>query len=356
MDSETASFYAKNAARLAVDYSLIDPRYLDRLDQAFANAKNVLDVGCGSGRDLLHLLSRGKNAVGIDASSSMLEEARALLRRRGYSPNERLFQGSLPKLDLIADAAFDGVLCSGVLMHLPEESIFDAVYGLKRVLQTDGVLVISIPETRPGVDPVTRRDAGGRLFTALPAAKLQLLFERVGFGVEHSETNRDSLKRGDIQWRTFVFRHLGELRNRPLQLVESILNRDQKVATYKLALFRALAEIAQTQPHVADFREDGRVAIPNELVAEKWLFYYWPVFAEQSVIKQGASSSTRGSDVAIRPAMAPLIELYAESGGLSAFYVDWRARRLSGEGRRLANSALSKLKDTIWTMPVRYAN
>lgn len=355
MDPKTASFYAKNAARLAVEYPLVDPAYFELLDHAFAHVETILDVGCGTGRDTLHLLSRGKNAVGLDASPEMLEEARALLCRNGYSESDRLHEGSLPRLETVADASFDGILCIGVLMHLPEESIFDAVYGLKRVLRPNGVLVVSIPEGRPDVDPATRRDPDGRLFTALPPAKLQLLFERVGFGLERSVASPDGLGRDGVHWRTFVFRHLGELRDRPLQLVESILNRDQKVATYKLALFRALAEIAQTQSHVADFRPDGRVAIPNELIAEKWLFYYWPVFAEESQIKQGTSSGTRGSDVTIRPAMEPLLRHYAECGGLSAFYVDWRGGRLRGDAARFANQALAKVKNTILDMPVKHA-
>lgn len=355
MDPATASFYEKNAGRLASEHSLVDPSYFDLIDQVFANASTILDLGCGTGRDTLHLLARGKNAVGLDASPAMIAEAGALLRRRGHDPTRRLFLGSLPGLQPFADASFDGVLCSGVLMHLPEESIFDAVYGLRRVLRTDGTLLVSIPEARSDVDPSTSRDAGGRLFTPLPTAKLQLLFERVGFALERSESSRDGLGRDGIRWRIFVFRHLGELRNRPLQLVESILNRDQKVATYKLALIRALAEIAQTQAHIAAYRADGRVGISNSLVAEKWLFYYWPVFAEESPIKQGTSSGARGSDVAIRPAMDPLVRHYANCGGLSAFYVDWRGGRLSGESAKLVKKALSKVMHTIWNMPVRHA-
>ncbi len=355
MDSDTASFYARNAARLAVDHSLVDPSYFDLLDQAFATRLRARRGLRYMGADMLHLLKLRKNAVGIDASPEMLAEAVALLRRGGHNPSRRLFLDSVPRLESVADASFDGVLCGGVLMHMPEEGIFDAVYGLKRVLRSGGVLLVSIPEARPDVDPATNRDTGGRLFTPLPAAKLQLLFERVGFALERSESSTDGLGREGVRWRTFVFRHLGELRDRPLQLVESILNRDQKVATYKLALFRALAEIAQTQTHVADFRTDGRVGIPNELVAEKWLFYYWPVFADESPIKQGTSSGARGSDVAIRPAMMPLLQHYAEAGGLSAFYVDWRSGRLRGEALRLAKEALSKVQSTIWTMPVRHA-
>ncbi|MFO1489432.1 MAG: hypothetical protein U1F77_05495 [Kiritimatiellia bacterium] len=44
-----------------------------------------------------------------------------------------------------------------------------------------------------------------------------------------------------------LFEKLAANADRPLDQVESVLNRDKKDATYKLALFRALAEIAQTQ-------------------------------------------------------------------------------------------------------------
>lgn len=355
MDPETARFYEENAGRLAIDHSLVDPSYFDLLEQVFESSNSILDVGCGTGRDTLHFLSIGKNAVGVDASPEMVSEAKDLLRRRGYDADQRLFLGELPRLEQIPDTSFDGVLCSGVLMHLPEEEVFDAVCGFRRILCPSGILFVSVPESRSDVDPKTCRDHQGRLFSMVPAAKLQLLFERVGFALERSETTDDSLGRKGVRWRTLVFRHLGELRDRPLQLVESILNRDQKVATYKLALFRALAEIAQTRPNIADYRPDGKVAVPNELVAEKWLFYYWPVFAEEDPIKQGTSSRARGSDVAIRPVIEALVKHYADCGGLPAFYVDWRSGNLKGEAVRLARSALSKVKQTVWNMPVRHA-
>lgn len=353
MDPLTAKYYAKNAARLACEYSQPGANYFEAIEQAFRDCASVMDAGCGTGRDCLYLLKLGKDVRGADASPEMLAEAHANFRRAGFPSRDRLFEGSLPKLEPFQAASFDGVLCSGVLMHLPEEEMFDAVYGLKRVLRHGGILLVSIPEVRPDADPATRRDPDGRLFTDLPPAKLQLLFERVGFHVERAETTADALGRPGFSWRTMVLRRLDEGRDRPLHLVEGILNRDQKVATYKLALFRALSEIAQKQPNVADFREDGKVAIPNELIAERWLFYYWPIFAEETFIRQGTSSN--GADVAIRPAMAPLIDHYAVAGGLSAFYVDWRSGRMNDQSRRLVESALSKLRSTIWSMPVRHA-
>jgi SAM-dependent methyltransferase/SOS-response transcriptional repressor LexA len=353
MDPATANYYAKNAARLAGIYSQASMAYLDAIEAVFRDCRTILDVGCGTGRDCLHLLSTGKDAFGAEPSPDMLAKAKANFSEASLASEGRLFEAGLPKLEPFENASFDGVLCSGVLMHLRDEEIFDAVYGLKRVLRHGGILVVSIPQSRADVDPSTRRDPEGRLFTELPPAKLQLLFERVGFYVERAETTTDALGRCGFTWRTMVLRRLDEARDRPLHLVEGILNRDQKVATYKLALFRALSEIAQTQPHVARFTSEGKVTVPNETIAEKWLFYYWPIFAATMLIRQGTSS--QGADVAIRPAMMPLIDHYAKSGGISAFYVDWRSGRMNADVRRLVNGALSQLKHTIWSMPVRHA-
>ncbi len=288
---------------------------------------------------------------GIDASPEMLAQARALFEDAGPNPEGRLFHGSLPDLSRFPDASFDGALCSAVLMHLPEESIFDAVYSLRRILSPGGTLAISVPRDRPGIDPATRRDTDGRLFTDLPAAKLKLLFERVGFAVKNERTSTDSQRRNGFTWNWMVFTRLDESIDRPLNLFEGILNRDRKVATYKLALFRALAEIAQTQHHVATFTHDDTVQVPVSAVAERWIVYYWPIFASERTIRQGTSRT----DVAIRPPLDALIRKYAQVGGLSAFYVDWKSGRFSPEIDQLFRKALAKFKQTIWTMPVRHA-
>lgn len=353
MDPQTASYYAKHAKALAGSYSRADTEYFERINEAFRDCHRILDVGCGTGRDCLHLLQLGKDAYGAEPSPEMLAEAQVVFENAKQPWSDRLYPAALPRLEPFEDGFFDGVLCSAVLMHLPEEAIFDAVYGLRRVLRHGGVLVVSIPESREDVNTETHRDAGGRLFTDLPPAKLELLFERVGFRVEKTFTSADSIDRPGIHWRTMVLRRLDDARDRPLHLVEGILNRDQKVATYKLALFRAMSEIAQTQSHLARFTHDGKVSIPNQAIAEKWLLYYWPIFASQSVIRQGTSSA--GADVAIRPGMEPLISHYATCGGLAAFYVEWRSGRMNPAATRLANQALTKLKSTIWSMPVRHA-
>src|SRR5689334_24179740 len=45
------------------------------IDPLFAPGQRVLDLGCGTGDDAIHLASRGVYVVGIDASAAMVNEA-----------------------------------------------------------------------------------------------------------------------------------------------------------------------------------------------------------------------------------------------------------------------------------------
>jgi ubiquinone/menaquinone biosynthesis C-methylase UbiE len=90
----------------------------------------VLDVGCGTGRNL-PLYRRGVRVVGIDVSAEALARAR---RRR---PDVPLVRGDAQALPFRA-AAFDTVVSGLVFCSVP-----DAARGLaevKRVLRGDGTL------------------------------------------------------------------------------------------------------------------------------------------------------------------------------------------------------------------------
>jgi len=334
----------------------VSPLFEERLITAFAKARKILDVGCGTGRDLAWLLRKGKDVYGADPSKEMLAAANSSLASQGLSGQGRLFEAALPDLSLFNEAEFDGVLCSAVLMHLPEEEVFDAVYALRRILRPGGTLVVSVPVIRNDVDPQTRRDPHGRLFNELPPPKLQLLFERVGFGVRESTTVADSLGRDGIQWCVTEFTRLDESTERPLHLVESILNRDKKDATYKLALFRALAEIAQTQNHLAAYTPEGKVKIPVRSIADKWVLYYWPIFESEVFICQRTGEERGAANgVAIRRPLEALIECFRTSGGMSGFHAALSSGRLTNDAERLWQSARAKFQQTIWNMPVRHA-
>ena len=61
-------------------------------------------------------------------------------------------------------------------------------------------------------------------------------------------------------WATLFFRYAGT-GPRPIDRIESILNADRKVATYKLALIRALCDTALTAWTLARWEPGGKVSI-----------------------------------------------------------------------------------------------
>ncbi|NKE60685.1 class I SAM-dependent methyltransferase [Lentzea sp. PSKA42] len=107
--------------------------YADRL-LAHAGTGLVLELGCGSGRDLQHLESLGANVVGIDLSAGMLAES----RRQVAAP---LVQGDVRGIPLRAGAVA-GCWCVATLLHLPPEQLRIAFAELARVIAVGGMLVL----------------------------------------------------------------------------------------------------------------------------------------------------------------------------------------------------------------------
>jgi len=137
-------------------------------------------------------LKAGKDAYGVDAVPEMLGVATANLGEQKLNTQGRLFISELPDLGLFADSEFDGVLCSAVLMHLPEEQLFDAIYSIRRVLRPNGRLCVSIPSRRDDVDPRTRRDPAAPPFRV---SKAQTAYPILGTFVAKIEATQGSTPR-----------------------------------------------------------------------------------------------------------------------------------------------------------------
>ena len=90
----------------------------------------ALDVGCGTGHYLKDLVSRGCDAVGVDASAQMLDEARR------SSPTAELHQADVASLPF-ADRSFDLALCVEVLRYLPDPQ--PCMAEMARVIRPGGM-------------------------------------------------------------------------------------------------------------------------------------------------------------------------------------------------------------------------
>jgi ubiquinone/menaquinone biosynthesis C-methylase UbiE len=97
---------------------------------------HVLDVGCGTGRWLKHMSSRGaKSLQGVDNSAAMLSIA-----RRSCSPQIMLHQANAISLP-IPDESVDLVIASFLLSYVQFLDIF--IWEVDRVLRPGGRLLLS---------------------------------------------------------------------------------------------------------------------------------------------------------------------------------------------------------------------
>jgi SAM-dependent methyltransferase/SOS-response transcriptional repressor LexA len=351
MDARTLQVYSSDASLFARSYTKVKSEASALFAMAFPPGSRVLDVGCGAGRDLDALVQAGYDGMGVDASPEMLAEA------KGHYPAlaGRVTTDSLPALSTIEDASWEGVLCWSVLMHLPEELLFDTVFNLRRILKQGGRMLISTPLEGPSVNPETHRDEQGRLFNGVAPEKFRFLFEKVGFRLLNRWDEKDSLGRAGRRWATQLLVLEGE-GSRSLDKVQGILTRDKKDATYKPALFRALAELATTSYHAAAWLPEGRVAIPLKLIADKWLEYFWPLFESETFIPQKRGEKPGClKPVAFRAELERLIELYRGMGGLCGFTVANRGNTLSLKAAGLYVKVRSRLCDTIRNGPVYFS-
>jgi SAM-dependent methyltransferase len=348
------SYYQIHAAELTERYEAVDSPVARYFPLAFVAGARVLDVGAGSGRDLAALLAAGFDGHGVEPTD---EFRQAAVQRHPELAN-RLVGGALPDLGEPFGGGFDGVLCSAVLMHLAEADLFDAALALRRVLKPHGRLLLSIPSARDDVG-ADERDAQGRLFKGYAAEELQLLFERLDFQRIGRWDSEDAQQRAGIRWTTLLLELQIGQGLRAVDQIEGILNRDRKVATYKFALFRALAEIATQEPRVGRWLPNGKVAVPIERIAERWLRYYWPLFASPHFIPQSQSEGAGSNQpVAFRAALLALMQPFAQQGahgGLSAWQAAMGAGQLDAHQARLHGEALRSISATIRSGPVTFS-
>jgi SAM-dependent methyltransferase len=351
MDQKTLDYYIANAKDLAQRYEAAPSSLAPHFASAFTPGGRVLDIGCGSGRDLAELHKLGFKSFGLDGTPELVELAQTLHPEL----KGRVVHGLLPEFDVPFGGEFDGVVCCAVLMHIDSTELFNAALAIKRCLKVNGRLLISVPSRRGDTDE-TERDANGRLFKTYAPGFLQLMFERLGFSLINQWGNSDAMSRLGIEWVSLLFQLKSAANTRPIDQIEGILNHDQKTATYKFALFRALSELSTQSPNSVTWLADGKVGLPLRFVSEKWLQYYWPLIESESFIPQlNAEHQSGGKQIRFRASLSSLINQYRTLGSFSAFRIDRNKGTLSAANQKLLKSVIADIEHAIVKGPVVYS-
>jgi SAM-dependent methyltransferase len=108
------------------------------LDNVLGDAPfELLDFGCGPGRDLKTFSDLGHHVIGLDGAPSFVAMAREL-------SGCEVWQQDFLSLDL-PEGKFDGIFANAVLFHVPNDALSRVLKDLHVSLKRDGILFTSNP-------------------------------------------------------------------------------------------------------------------------------------------------------------------------------------------------------------------
>jgi hypothetical protein len=150
-------------------------------------------------------------------------------------------------------------------------------------------------------------------------------------------------------------------------IISTILRHDTKVTSYKIALLRAINDVALSFPGLGQSSQP--VLVPLRTLAEFWVAYYWPFVDPNQPIWQGPRSTRRQgvvtNDMAFRPELTDLRLAWERWWGvvslppdgyviMNEMHVPRKRAQYSTELQEAYNRAIRAISRTL-EMPIRHA-
>ena len=271
-------YYSDNAPSLASRYNSLNPESLHGSWTRFISdqAGIALDIGAGSGRDANWLAEKGWDVVAVEPCRKFRE----LAKPAGHA-NVIWQDDELPELKSLRAAGhrFNLILLSAVWMHVLPNKRERAFRIISELLAPGGVLVFTL---RHGHDEQENLERG---FFPVSSGELENYAKQRALAQVLNTGSEDHLARSDVRWETLVFQ-LPDDGTGSLPLLRHIIVNDDKSATYKLGLLRALIRIAEGAPGMVTKRTDDTVEIPFGLVGLYWVKLYMPLVLQYGLIQR----------------------------------------------------------------------
>lgn len=129
------------SSNLQASFGNIDIYLFDQLLKGtFDTCDDIIDVGCGGGRNVFYFLKNNFNVFGVDRDTSSVDSVRALARKLAPNLPESNFVVANAENIPFADATFDLAICSAVLHFADNKDHFEQMlHSIWRVLKPGGL-------------------------------------------------------------------------------------------------------------------------------------------------------------------------------------------------------------------------
>jgi SAM-dependent methyltransferase len=334
--SDAVGWYDDHAGPVVERYESLAPERVNAWLEALLPSQPalVLDVGAGSGRDAAWLVSLGHEVITVEPS----EQMRVHGQRLHVSDKIRWINDRLPGLENVhrLGLSFDFSLLNAVWMHLASAKRRRAFRKLITLLKPGGWIAISFRQP----------DASNpRAMFPCHVDELEQLARIHGSFIERCETANDELSRSGVQWTRLIVR-LPNDGTGALPVIRHIILKDSKSSTYKLALLRVLARIAEGSLGLTRPVNDEYVAVPLGLVAVFWLRQFKPVL--QAGLPQMPNNVGLNGLGFVKDAYRRITHLS---------HLDFRvAARFTGQDALLVHQTIRDAVSNIKVMPAKHTS
>lgn len=147
----------------------------------------VLDLGCGTGRDIKHFLQMGFIVEGVEPSLAMANHVR-------LKTGVKIFDLAAEQIAFVEE--YDGIWACASLMHMHKDAFFDTLPKIVKSLKPGGYFYFSLKE---GVGEA--RNVDGRLFSFYKADEItDLLSGLANTQIVKQWVSKDLAGRSETQW------------------------------------------------------------------------------------------------------------------------------------------------------------
>ena len=120
------------------DTNITPPELVELIDLQKLKPGRALDLGCGTGTNVIYLAQHGWQATGVDFVGKAIGTAKRKAKASGVAAD--FFQGDVTRLEFIKPP-FDLVLDIGCFHSLPADRRPAYVAGLRRLLRPGGLFL-----------------------------------------------------------------------------------------------------------------------------------------------------------------------------------------------------------------------
>ena len=151
---------------------------------------NILDLGFGSGRDMIYFTSIGYNVYGIDPTDDFVD----IMKNKGYNVKNATAQ-SMDYHNL-----FDGIWACASLLHVPSNELNLAFSNCEKALKDNGILYCSFKYG------TFERERNGRVFTDLNEDLLNTYLKNTNLKLVDTMITTDVRPDKDEKWLNVILK------------------------------------------------------------------------------------------------------------------------------------------------------